>query len=146
MRFGIAVRLGLLLAGVGFLASGLTGFYAYSVSRDLLVQAARNELVTSNQVVARRILAGRMEISRNLEILATHPSTITALEAPNPQLNQDLATWFTQVLRANPNYFQIRLISASDNGMERVRVDRDGETFIRVEEDDLQEETDDERE
>lgn len=139
MRFGIAARLGVLLAGVGFVASGLTGFYAYSVSRDLLVQAARNELATSTQVLARRITASRQEISRTLEVLATHPAAIAALEAQNSQLENQLATLFTQILRANPNYFQVRLISAADNGLERVRIDRDGDTFIHVTDDDLQE-------
>ncbi len=139
MKFGIAARLGALLASVGFVASGLTGFYAYSVSRDLLVQAARNELATSTQVLARRISASRQEISRTLEMLATHPAAISALESPDAQLESQLATLFTQVLRANPNYFQVRLISAADNGLERVRMDRDGDSFIRVTEDDLQE-------
>ena len=139
MRFGIAARLGLLLAGVGFVASGLTGFYAYSVSRDLLVQAARNELATSTQVLARRITASRQEISRTLEMLATHPAAISALESPDAQLESQLATLFTQILRANPNYFQVRLISAADNGLERVRIDRDGDAFIHVTDDDLQE-------
>ena len=139
MKFGIAERLGVLLAGVGILASGLTGFYAYNVSRDLLVQAARNELATSTQVLSRRILTARQEISRDLAILATHPAAISVLESPNLPLEDQMATLFTQVLRANPNYFQVRLISASDNGLERVRVDRDGETFVRVTDDDLQE-------
>ena len=139
MKFGIAVRLGVLLAAVGFVASGLTGFYAYHVSRELLVQAARNELMTSTKVLARRITASRQEISRNLEILATHPAALASLEATNTRTEQDMATLFTQVLRANPNYFQIRLISAADNGLERVRVDREGESFVRVAGDDLQE-------
>lgn len=139
MKFGIAARLGVLLAGVGFVASGLTGFYAYSVSRDLLVQAARNELATSTQVLARRLTASRQEISRTLKILATHPAAVTALETPDAQLENQLATLFTQVLRANPSYFQIRLISASNNGQERVRIDREGDTFVRVSGDDLQE-------
>lgn len=139
MRFGIAARLGVLLAGVGFVASGLTGFYAYNVSRDLLVQAARNELATSTQVLARRITASRQDVSRTLEMLATHPAATSALESSDAQLESQLATLFTQVLRANPNYFQIRLISAADNGLERVRIDRDGDTFIRVADDDLQE-------
>ena len=40
MKLGIAVKLGLLLAMVGVLASGVTGFYAYQASRSLLVQSA----------------------------------------------------------------------------------------------------------
>lgn len=139
MRFGIALRLGLVLAAVGILASGLTGFYAYSVSRDMLVQSARNELTTSTQVLARRIVLARHEITRNLEVLATHPASIATLEHPAADLDLQIATLFTQMLRANPNYFQIRLIGAQDHGLERVRVDQDHEGPLRVIDDDLQE-------
>lgn len=139
MKFGIAPRLGLLLASVGILASGLTGFYAYNVSRELLVQRARAELLTTTQVLARRIVATRQEASRNLQILATHPSAIQLLQSPSAVLEDQLEVLFTQILRSNPNYFQIRLISASDNGLERVRIDRDGDEFVRVRGEDLQE-------
>ena len=43
MKFGIAARLSLLLAIVVVVAAGLTGFYAYQASRELLVQSAKNE-------------------------------------------------------------------------------------------------------
>ena len=42
MKFGIAARLALLLALVGMLAAGLTGFYAHTASRDLLIQSAKD--------------------------------------------------------------------------------------------------------
>ncbi len=139
MRFGIAFRLGFLLAAVGFVASGLTGFYAYSVSRDLLVERTRAELLTSTQVLVRRISLTRQEVSRDLQILATHPATVELLQAPRVELEDRLAVLFTQILKSNPYYFQIRLISASDHGLERVRIDRDEGKALRVQGDDLQE-------
>ena len=80
-----------------------------------------------------------MEISRNLQVLATHPLAIAALEGAGAGSEFQVAVLFEQVLRANPSYFQIRLISANDNGQERVRIDRDGDTLVRVSGDDLQE-------
>ena len=139
MNLNIAAKLALLLAAIGILASGLTGFYAYNVSRELLVQSARNELLTSNQVLARRLALGRQEVSRNLQILATHPSALDALEGAGASSEAQLATLFERIMLANPSYFQIRLISADENGLERVRIDRDGEQLLRVVGDDLQE-------
>lgn len=139
MRFGISVRLGLLLALIGVLAAGLTGFYAYDVSRNLLVQSAKNELLTSTQVLARRITLTREEISRNLQILATHPAALSVLQKADPLQEEQLATLFRLVMEANPSYFQVRLISARDHGMERVRIDRDGHRLVRVTGEDLQE-------
>ncbi len=139
MKFGIAGKLGLLLAGVSMLASGLTGFYAYQASRSMLVEAAKAELLTTTNVLGRRIGQSREEISRNLQVLASHPAALAAVQGNNAALEDQLATLFERVMHANPAYFQIRLISAGDNGLERVRVDRAGDRLLRVRGDDLQE-------
>lgn len=139
MRFGIAVKLALLLALVGFLAAGVTGFYAYQASRDLLVDAAQNKLLTATQVLARRITLTRQEISRSLQVLARHPAAIATLQHPDAALDDQLASLLQLQMEANPSYRQLRLISASDFGLERVRVDRSGGALVRVQGDDLQE-------
>ena len=139
MRFGIATKLGLVLATVAILAAGLTGYYAYDVSRTLLIESAKSELLTSTKVLARRIVLARSEISRNLQILSNHPAAIAALETDNPASLDQMAELFELVMQANPSYFQVRLIAARDNGMERVRLDRDGQRLLRVTGDDLQE-------
>ncbi|PKO80166.1 MAG: GGDEF domain-containing protein [Betaproteobacteria bacterium HGW-Betaproteobacteria-13] len=139
MRFGIAARLALLLALVGMLAAGLTGFYAHNASRDLLIQSAKDELLTSTQVLASRIIVARQEISRNLKVLSTHPSALGALDPNDTESADQLATLFKLLMKANPDYFQIRLISAADFGAERVRIDRSGDSLLRIDGDDLQE-------
>ena len=141
MKLGIAAKLSLLLAVVGVLAAGLTGFYAYDVSRDLLVSSAKDELLTSARVLARRITLLREEISRNLVFLARHPATLTALQdlAGSLAERDRLATLFRLLMETKPEYFQVRLIAAGDHGIERVRVDRDGDRLVRVDGEGLQE-------
>ncbi len=139
MKYGIALKLGLLLAGVSILASGLTGFYAYQASRSLLVQSAKTELLTTTQVLARRVTANRSEMSRNLQILSSNPLAASILKSPNPAQEDQLAGLFESFMQANPTFFQIRLVSANDHGLEQVRVDREGDRLIRVRGDDLQE-------
>ncbi|MDZ7920605.1 diguanylate cyclase domain-containing protein [Rhodoferax sp.] len=139
MKFGISARLTLVLALVGLLVSGLTGFYAFNVSRTLLVQSSQDELLLSTQVLARRIALTRQEVSRNLMVLASHPASQASLQADAGSAQTQLATLFKVLMSANPAYLQIRLISAKDYGMERVRVDRDSGTLQVVTGDDLQE-------
>jgi diguanylate cyclase (GGDEF)-like protein len=139
VKFGITARLALVLALVGMLVSGFTGFYAFSVSRSLLVQSAQSELLTSTQVLARRLALTRQEISRNLLVLATHPAALSSLREKDPAAEQQLVTLFQLVMEANLAYFQVRLISAQDGGLEQVRVDRDNGTLLHVTGDDLQE-------
>ncbi|MES2949913.1 MAG: diguanylate cyclase [Pseudomonadota bacterium] len=139
MKFGIALKLGLLLTMVSVLASGLTGFYAYQASRSLLVQSAKAELLTTTLVLARRVTLSREEVSRNLQVLSSHPAALAAVGQAASGQDDQLAVVFEAMMRANPSYFQIRLISSSDNGMERVRVDRADDHIVRVRGDDLQE-------
>ena len=139
MKFGIALKLGLLLAGVSILTAGVTGFYAYQASRSLLVESAKAELLTTTTVLARRVTLSREGVSRNLQVLSSHPAALAALRAAVTSQGDELAALFEAMMRANPSYFQIRLISANDNGLERVRVDREDNGIIRVQGDDLQE-------
>ena len=139
LKLGIATKLALLLALVGVLASGLTGFYAYEASRTLMVDSAKDKLLTSTQVLVRRISFTRDEIVRNLHVLASHPQALAVLQRWDTGAADGLATLFALMMKANPAYFQIRLIAADDFGMERVRVDRLGSDTQRVQGDDLQE-------
>ncbi|MFZ5484044.1 MAG: diguanylate cyclase domain-containing protein [Pseudomonadota bacterium] len=139
MKTGIATRLALLLACVGMLAAGLTGYYAHAISRDLLIESAKREMLTSTQVLARRIALTREEVSRNLQILAGHPAALAVLRSPDDEAEAELATLFRLMMGSHRPYFAIRLIAAADHGLERVRVDRDNDRLVRVTGDDLQE-------
>ena len=139
MKFGIAAKLGVVLAAVGMLAAGIAGFYAYSASKGLLVQSAREDLLTSTRVLARRITLVREEISLTVRALARHPAAGAALEDANSAHAAELGRLFALLLEANPAYFQIRLIAADGHGRERVRADRDGSAVVHVTGDDLQE-------
>jgi len=142
MKWGLATRLGSVLALVSLLMAGMTGLYAFQVARDLLVQATKDELMTATQVVGRRVKDIRLDTSRDLQVLTKHPASLALLQNPTHQQaaqTDQLATLFELIMATNPGYFQIRLISASEFGMERVRVDRDGQKLLRIEGDDLQE-------
>lgn len=139
MRFGIAAKLALLLALVGVLAAGIASFHGFLVSRDLLVDSAKDKLLTSTQVLARRITTSRQEISRLLQVLSEHPAARATLVAQNREQDEQMAVLFEQIMHANPAYTQIRLISAKEHGLEQVRVERDEQGLVRVQGDDLQE-------
>jgi diguanylate cyclase len=139
VKFGITARITLALALAGALVASLTGYYALSASRALLIQSAQDELLLSTQVLARRVAVTRQEVSRNLQVLATHPSALAAVQRGGADAEIQLATLFKVLMEANSAYLQIRLISAADHGLERVRVDRDSGTTKTISGDDLQE-------
>ena len=125
MKIGIALKLSLLLALAGAMAAGLTGYYAFEASRTLLVNAAKDRLLTSTLVLARRVALAREEVERDLVLVAEHPSARALLQEPGTAAQQQtLQDLMVLMLRSQPSYFQVRLIAADQHGMERVRVDR----------------------
>lgn len=139
----IGFKLGFLLATFGILATGLTGYYFYSSSLNMLARAAERDLLTATQVVGRDMEITIDSIAQDAQLLAAIPlaskifnSSNEASAEPDKKL---LADTFTAMLLAHPEYFQIRLISANQHGLELVRVDRNGKELTRVLAENLQE-------
>ena len=136
MKFGIAFKLGCLLAVFGVLACGLTGYYSYSSSRATLLKAAERDLLTATQVLGRNLRGNIDGVSRDALMLAGIAQGKALPQAPNApvreQAENDLAELFRTLIRVHPEYMQIRLISAAGHGLEQVRVDRDGEQPVRI--------------
>jgi diguanylate cyclase len=143
MKLGIGFKLGFLLAAFGILATSLTGYYFYYSSRNMLTRAAERDLLTSTQVVGRNMKIIISVIAEDAQLLAAIPFSSNVINSADEQTvardKKLLADTFTAMLTAHPEYFQIRLISISQRGMELVRVDRSGRTLTRVLPPDLQE-------
>ncbi|MDX5371382.1 MAG: GGDEF domain-containing protein [Pseudomonadaceae bacterium] len=143
MRFGIAAKLACLLALFGVLACGLTGYYSYASSRNLILKAAERDLLTAAQVLGRNLRTSIDGSSRDVRLLAQIAGASdlsAAAEAEQREQNEnDLAELFQALLRVHPEYLQVRLISAAGHGLEQVRVDRDGDVPLQVRGAELQE-------
>jgi diguanylate cyclase (GGDEF)-like protein len=143
IKLGIGFKLGFLLAVFGILATSLTGYYFYSSSRNMLTNAAERDLLTATQVVGRNMKLIIDVIAEDSQLLAAIPVTRNVFDSPDELTAERdktvLADTFTAMLTAHPEYFQIRLISTSQHGLELVRVDRNGMTLTRVTDADLQE-------
>ncbi len=142
MHLGLRIKFGLLLALFGILASGVTGYYFYQASRTMMVRVAEHDLRTSAQVLGRRFSIALREVSSNVRLLAELPDAARVGERASDReeaRREALADAFKAMLVVHPEYFQIRFISAQDHGIELVRVDRDGNSLVRVKAEDLQE-------
>ena len=139
MKFGFAARLSWVLALAGCLTAGLTGLYVYRSSHDLLVQNAKVELTSTAKMLGRRIDSLHLDIIKDLSLLANHPVSREFLQQEKPDAENTLSTLVELLIANNPTYLQIRLISANEHGLEKVRVDRDKSGPVRVTGDELQE-------
>ena len=136
MKFGIAFKLGCLLAVFGVLVCGLTGYYSYSSSRSTLLNAAERDLLTATQVLGRNLHGSIDRISRDALLLADvarrHELPRVADQDRREHSEDDLADLFSAQMKVHPEYMQVRLISAAGHGLEQVRVDRDGERLLHI--------------
>lgn len=132
MKLGMAPRLALVLALLAVLASGLTGYYAYTTSRRLLIDSAEKSLLTATQVLGERFVTALGGAAGDARLLARLAESQVADAA-------SLAATAHALLATHPEYFQVRLIDAEPHGRERIRVDRDGAGLTEVRGLDLQE-------
>jgi len=136
MKLGISFKLGILLATFGILATSLSGYYFYTSSRDMLTSAAERDLLTATQVVGRNMKIIIDVIAEDAQLLAAIPLASNVFSSADELTAERdkklLADTFTAMLSAHPEYFQIRLISTSQHGLELVRVDRNGKRMTRV--------------
>ncbi len=131
MTWGIALRLGVLLASFSVFAAILAGYYTFDSSRDRLQGRAERALMATTQVLARHMQAGFGTVARDTSFLAA----VAAQESDHSRL----AETFRASLAAHPSYLQIRFISARDYGLELVRIDRQGGVPVRIADEALQE-------
>jgi diguanylate cyclase (GGDEF)-like protein len=127
MKLGIAIKLGMVLAAFGVLASGLTGYNTYHDTREILIKKASEDLVQSTQIMGRRFTIAAEAVGKDTLLLAATPSTQDAVGSGHTAetTRQKLAEQFKIMLSLHPEYYQARFISAQNNGIELVRVDRD---------------------
>lgn len=143
MRFPIAWRLGLVLVLVGVLGTGLTGYFAYQASREQLVKASEERLLTATRVLMRQVTVALKGIAADVRLVAQHPQAVRILQHSDPAFQalteSNVALLFERMMVVHPEYFQIRLIEAANYGQERIRVDRGMGSLLRIGGDDLQE-------
>ena len=117
MKLSIAQRFALVLAAAGILAAGLTGYYAYHASRELLLRAAEDRLLTSTRVLMRQVVLALQKGGQDVLLLAGHPRTLAALTmAASPEraaAEDDVAALFVAMLKTRPDIYQLRLITTS---------------------------------
>ena len=143
MKFGIAFKLGCLLALFGIVPTILAGYSIYNSSREAMLQSAERDLLTSVQVLGRNLRSSLRNISLDAIVLSNGPHVhdLAAITDPAQRTHaeDDMADSFRAMLLAHPDYMQVRLISAMNHGLEWVRQDRDGAHIVRVTGADLQE-------
>ncbi|WNB76715.1 bifunctional diguanylate cyclase/phosphodiesterase [Methylomonas koyamae] len=143
MRASVGIKLGFWLALLGTASTGLTGYYVYDRSRQLLVGAAQAQLLSTVQGLSHRFGDALTTTAKDAKTLANLSlCRQIALAKPGSEpaaAKAQLADLFSALLKSHPEYSQVRLIHAQRYGKELVRVDRDRDSVQIVADAQLQE-------
>lgn len=139
----IVLKVSLLAGSIAAAASFIVGALIVSGSEDIVYQNALSRLKYETNIKSLRLVADIENLSGDTQYLAGTPPIMGIPRAINnggidPLDNSHLTKWqsrlgmiFSELIRAKPNYLQIRYIGAADDGKELIRVDRRG-SMIRV--------------
>jgi diguanylate cyclase (GGDEF)-like protein len=130
LKLSLGNKLTVLLCLFGLLLSGLASYYSLSSSKQILIAAAKRDLLVANQVLGRNLQISLENFANDLKVLSAQSQPVDVLQdAPSSSSEAlELARLFTSMLNAHPEYQRIRLIEAKNHGLERINVDRHGIT------------------
>ena len=146
----IVVKVSILVASLTALASLTVGSLIFSGSSDIVYQNALNRLQYETNIKSLRLIADIKNLSGDARYLAGTPPIRGIPRALNnngidPTDNSSIEKWesrlstiFTELVRAKPNYLQIRYIGIKDDGRELIRVNRQGKLIKTISAQNLQ--------
>jgi diguanylate cyclase (GGDEF)-like protein len=126
LKLSLGNKLTLLLCLFGLLLSGFASYYALSSSKQILIEAAKRDLLLANQVLGRNLQIRLDNFAKDLKVLSAQSQPADVLE-DTPRSSREaleLTQLFTSMLNAHPEYQRIRLIEAKNYGLERIHIDR----------------------
>lgn len=132
----IVVKLTLWIAILSILSAAISVYFAYTQSRDLLIQASQDKLTAATHVLANRYAFFMADIAKDLQFIAHLPAVdeIIALADSDKNAAQRLrlGTALSGFLGSHEEYTQVRLIGADNYGREIVRLDKTQNSVIQV--------------
>ena len=134
----IVMKVSILAGSIAALASLIVGTLIINGSADIVYQNALSRLKYETNIKSLRLISDIKNLSGDAQYLVATPPIKGIPRAIknggiDPFDNSDLSTWkdrlatiFTELIRAKPNYLQIRYITVADQGKELIRVERSG--------------------
>jgi len=146
----IVMKVSILAGSIAALASLIVGTLIVNGSTDIVYQNALNRLKYETNIKSLKLIADIKNLSGDAQYLAGTPPIlgipraiksggIDPLDKSTLKIwKQRLSTIFTELIRAKPNYLQIRYIAVANQGKELVRVNRKGSQILTIPKDELQ--------
>lgn len=150
-RLSIVMKVSILAGSIAALASFIVGTLIVNGSSEIVYQNALSRLQYQTNIKSLNLISDIKNLSGDARYLVGTPPIsgipraiknggIDPLDKSHLKTwQQRLATIFTELIRAKPNYLQIRYIGIENNGKELLRVERRGNEINKRPTNELQE-------
>lgn len=146
----IVMKVSILAASVTAIASLIVGSVIINGSSDIIFQDALNRLKYETNIKSLNLINDFKNLRGDAQYLVGTPPIQGIPRAidnngTDPIGKSDLIEWesrletiFSELIRAKPNYLQIRYIGITGEGKELIRVDRQGSSIHKIDRKNLQ--------
>jgi len=146
----IVMKVSILAGSIAAFASLIVGTLIVNGSADIVYENALNRLKYETNIKSLRLVSDINNLSGDTQYLVGTPPIQGIPRALNnagidPRDKSDIDEWksrlatiFSELIRAKPNYLQIRYIGLEGNGKELVRVERSGSLIRTLPDNELQ--------
>jgi len=146
----IAMKVSILAGSIAAVTSFIVGTLIVNGSADIVYEDALNRLKYETNIKSLRLISDIKNLSGDTQYLAGTPPILGIPRAMSnngidPLDNSGIKLWknrlekiFTELIRAKPNYLQMRYIGISNGGKELIRVDRKGDRIRAIPDNELQ--------
>ena len=124
MKGGILYRITLLCTGLVLTTALVEALWVFRGFEDQLVDQCFSELKAETFAEEVRLRARLQEFRQDTLFLVDLPSLDSFLKTRSPEKKARLENIFLELAKNKPHYLQVRVLEASQDGLELVRVDR----------------------
>ena len=132
----IVIRFALFFTGLLVFVILLSGYLVFQKSSIVIVDFAKERIRYSSESAEQSFYALLGEVSNDIAVISGSLALLNFVNNPNQTTSTDLSKLFEVILTNKPAYFQIRLIDT--NGLEIIRFDKNENTIMQMESQDLQ--------
>ncbi|TWT85997.1 Phytochrome-like protein cph1 [Posidoniimonas polymericola] len=137
-KLRLATLLSIFSAGLVLVTSLLLSGTLHGIASERVIRLESERMADRLELVASQFQLRIEKAKHDVQLIVGLPETAELLSnagadaPPSDRGRRSLTEHFRQLLRLNPEYFQVRLVGAADAGREVVRVDRLGSGDLQV--------------
>lgn len=128
----IVTRFGLFFIGLLLLATFVSGFMIYKKASAIIASFSQQRIAHSANLAEQSFHSLLKEVENDISVISENAKIQAFANAPSLESQKDIEHLFYVTLKNKPDYFQIRLLSLTDQGQELIRLDKNEQAVIQT--------------